>query len=170
MRKSAFLIFIVISVLAWAQQNQTNGSPSPSDVAHGSQVSGNQFQVAPQTIGAGTTTDITLSGSGVSALLPKIAGLSKVNVYSDPTSGSPAKVSTITVGRPSQQGASNQIRLGLSISTDALAGNYELYENSNPTGAIFKVTAGGSVQPARRRATCGVTPNSRTVSTKSRVS
>ena len=97
---------------------------------------------------AGSSTDITLTGSGVSALLPKISDLSKIDIYTSPVTGDRTKVTTIAVRPPAKQGAANQIRLGLTVSPDAVAGLYELYANGSPTDAKFQVTAGNIAQPS----------------------
>jgi hypothetical protein len=104
------------------------------------------LQVDPSTVQVGSRTDVTLTGSGVKTLLPKISDLSKVDVYTSPVTGGGAKVMTITVGPPSKLGAANQIRLGLTVSPDAAVGAYELYENGNATDAKFQVTAGNPAQ------------------------
>jgi hypothetical protein len=104
------------------------------------------LQVEPSTVQAGTSTDITLTGSGVRNLLPKISDLSKVDVYTSPVTGGGTKVGTITVGRPSKLGEANQIRLSVTVSPDAAAGPYELYENGNATDAKFQVTAENPAQ------------------------
>jgi hypothetical protein len=99
------------------------------------------FKVEPDSLKAGTSADLQLSGDGVNDLLAQLSDLRNAEVYLKSGAAQSQKVSTVTVGPPTKKGTAGTIRLGLTVSADAIAGSYELYVSGKPTGAVFTITA-----------------------------
>jgi hypothetical protein len=131
---SPLLMFILIAKSGFEKELWAKSPQAPPAANQSS------FKVDPDAVNPGVSTDVVLTGQDISQLLPQIADLKGVEVYSRPTQGNPQKVSTIVVVAPAKEGGAKQIRLGLNVASNAVPGKYELYVGGKPIGAVFSVS------------------------------